>query len=274
MRVELDGVGDQHPGQQTSPIEAGPPSSGVLSAVEVTSGSMYAGEWAAALPSLCRSTVDEYFGLQPGARVLAVVAHPDDETFGFGATIADLAYRGLFVNVVALTSGQAALDHIGRSARGLAAQRRDEFAAACDALGVSDRAVLGLPDGHLRDHQEEVDSVVEQLVDDHCPDHLLTVWWGDPHPDHGAVGQATLRSGEEAGCAVSGFPIWAQHWSEPHSALREAQFQLMTTDIRAGRQRRLAIACYVSQTEPLADDLLPILPPSVVSWTAELAVRR
>lgn len=45
--------------------------------------------------------------MTPGANLLAVFAHPDDETFRPGGTLALLAQRGVRVQVLTATRGQA-----------------------------------------------------------------------------------------------------------------------------------------------------------------------
>ena len=87
----------------------------------------------------------------PGDRVLFVGAHPDDETYGAGATLAALARLGVSTHVVSLSSGEAAFDHVGVAVPDLGERRRAEFDAACGELGVVTSSVLDLPDGGLAD---------------------------------------------------------------------------------------------------------------------------
>jgi GlcNAc-PI de-N-acetylase len=77
------------------------------------------------------------FGLIPGQQVLVVATHPDDETLGCGGTIARLVAEGVRVHVLAVTVRAAPL----WSGESTPATRLREFAAACDALGVTRRAV-------------------------------------------------------------------------------------------------------------------------------------
>ncbi|MGZ6779660.1 MAG: PIG-L deacetylase family protein, partial [Mycobacterium sp.] len=65
-----------------------------------------------------------------------VAAHPDDETLGFGATAARLAERGVTVQVVAVTDGEAAYPHDSRGREKLALTRRDELVAAAACMGM------------------------------------------------------------------------------------------------------------------------------------------
>jgi LmbE family N-acetylglucosaminyl deacetylase len=81
---------------------------------------------------------------------MCVVAHPDDECYGFGGALALAADRGIETYVVCMTDGQAAT-HRGTAASGgeLGAMRRAEFAASCRVLGVTEHELLDYQDGQL-----------------------------------------------------------------------------------------------------------------------------
>lgn len=84
----------------------------------------------------------------PSARnVLAVCAHPDDESFGLGAIISTLVERGTSVELVTLTRGEAST--LGNDAIDLAATRRRELRAAATVLGIDRVHQFDHPDGHL-----------------------------------------------------------------------------------------------------------------------------
>ena len=83
-------------------------------------------------------------------RLLAVHAHPDDESITMGGTLARCATLGVSVTLVTCTLGEEG-EVIPADLRGLAADRADqlggyrhtELARACAALGVADRRYLG-----------------------------------------------------------------------------------------------------------------------------------
>jgi len=83
----------------------------------------------------------------PGG-LLAVHAHPDDETLATGALLATWADAGLPVTVVTCTRGELgevigpALAHLEGDGPALAAHRERELAAALEALGVHDHVFL------------------------------------------------------------------------------------------------------------------------------------
>lgn len=84
------------------------------------------------------------------ARLLAITAHPDDESGALGGTLALYARRGVGVEVVCATRGEAGR-HRGqaRSKEELARIRDAEFQDACQLLGVSWNQIWEYPDGGL-----------------------------------------------------------------------------------------------------------------------------
>jgi LmbE family N-acetylglucosaminyl deacetylase len=87
----------------------------------------------------------EDLGVAPTS-ALAVVAHPDDESFGLGAILATLARHGAAVRVLSFTHGEAstlgACEDLGRL-------RAGELDQAAAELGVEQAILLDYPDGHL-----------------------------------------------------------------------------------------------------------------------------
>jgi N-acetyl-1-D-myo-inositol-2-amino-2-deoxy-alpha-D-glucopyranoside deacetylase len=85
--------------------------------------------------------------------VLAVHAHPDDETLATGALLATWAAAGVPALVVTCTRGErgevigAALAHLEGDGAGLGAHREREIAAATAALGVEQVFLDTLPPG-------------------------------------------------------------------------------------------------------------------------------
>ncbi|KQP66511.1 MULTISPECIES: N-acetyl-1-D-myo-inositol-2-amino-2-deoxy-alpha-D-glucopyranoside deacetylase [Nocardioides] len=90
-------------------------------------------------------------------RLLLVHAHPDDETIGQGATMAQYAAQGRSVTLVTCTAGEMGeilvpeLEHLAADKEDrLGEHRRGEIADAMAALGVTDHRWLG-GFGHYRD---------------------------------------------------------------------------------------------------------------------------
>jgi LmbE family N-acetylglucosaminyl deacetylase len=136
-------------------------------------------------------------------RVLGLFAHPDDETFGPGGTLALLGARGDRVRVVCATRGEAGT--IDRSAflgkKRLAALRETELAAACRALGIEPPSMLHLPDGGLhRLDPETLQRPFVRAIREYRPDILITFHSGgiSGHRDHRTVTVRALEAFEMA----------------------------------------------------------------------------
>ncbi len=132
-------------------------------------------------------------------RVLVVSAHPDDPEFGFGATVAKLTSEGADVRYVVVTDGSLGGEDPTVPDSELTATRYQEQRAAALVLGVTEVVFLGFPDGELtvdiplrRAITKEIRRHRPDLVLTHAPARMLGVGIGASHPDHLAVGEATM----------------------------------------------------------------------------------
>lgn len=94
-------------------------------------------------------------------KLLAVFAHPDDESFTVGGTLAKYAAEGVEVIIVSATKGEAGIS--GLSAAEAARIREAELRTAAAELGVQEVRFLGYLDGTLADI--DPDEAVAQLVE-------------------------------------------------------------------------------------------------------------
>jgi LmbE family N-acetylglucosaminyl deacetylase len=116
-------------------------------------------------------------------RVLAVCAHPDDESFGLGAIISTLVDHGASVDLVTLTRGEAST--LGIAAVDLADLRSSELTAGAAELGITSVYQFDHPDGQLSTVDlAELVADIEPLAANH--DLLLAFDTGGitGHPDH------------------------------------------------------------------------------------------
>lgn len=134
-----------------------------------------------------------------GRRLMCVVAHPDDECFAFGGALALAADRGIQTYVVCLTDGQAATNRgVAGSGHELGEIRRQEFAASCRVLGVTDYESLGYQDGQLVSVQfPDAAGLLVERMRRFRPDVVLT-FGGDggmnAHADHMMVSALTTAA--------------------------------------------------------------------------------
>lgn len=147
-------------------------------------------------------------------RLLAVLAHPDDESFGPGGTLALYARRGVEVHLACATGGEAGdLPPDCDPDTNIGELREKELRCAAGVLGLSSVTMLGYRDsgmpGSSDNHHphslhaapvEEVARKIAVLIRKIQPQVVITF---DPiggyrHPDHVAVHHATVRAMELA----------------------------------------------------------------------------
>jgi len=131
----------------------------------------------------------------PPRRLMAVLAHPDDESLGVGGTMATYAARGVETYLVTATRGERGryfTNDDRPSDAEVGRMREAELRAAAQVLGVRDVTLLDYVDGELdrAEPHEAVGRIVTQLRRV-CPQVVVTF---DPfgaygHPDHVAISQ-------------------------------------------------------------------------------------
>ena len=137
------------------------------------------------------------------AGVLAVVAHPDDETFGLGGVIDRMAGRGAAVHILCYTHGEAStLNETGADLRHM---REGELREAAAELGAATVTLLDYPDGQLGSTPAaELAAHVIHAAARHQADGLLV--FDDTgitgHPDHQAATSAAMTAAQTAGLPV------------------------------------------------------------------------
>lgn len=145
--------------------------------------------------------------------LLAVFAHPDDESFGPGGTLAKYGAEGVAVHLICATRGEAGDSDTSGLGEGeeLACRREQELRCAANILGLRDVHLLGYRDsgmtGSLANQhpralaQADPDVLAEQVSEIMRrlrPQVVLTFdpFGGYGHPDHIAVHRATVSAFE------------------------------------------------------------------------------
>ncbi len=191
--------------------------------------------------------------LPAASSVLAIVAHPDDETFGLGAVLERFTTAGAKVATLCFTRGEAS--SLGSTDRPLAQIRHEELLKAAEVLGFERVKLLEHRDGGLSQQSlgqlgAEVAAMVSEVGAD-----LLVVFDEDGvtgHPDHHRATEAALAG-------VADLPVLA--WSLSSEVAEALNFEFDTSfvgredadiDLVIGVDRaaqRRAIDCHASQSE-------------------------
>ncbi len=160
------------------------------------------------MPPACSvGSISHAFGSIGSA--LAVVAHPDDESFGLGAVLADLAVAGTCVSVLCFTHGESTSlgVHQGEphdaAMRRLAEVRSLELRRAADELGIGEVCLLDFPDGEL-DRATEDRLAAEVEARTAGVDALVVFEPGGVtgHPDHRAATAAATAVALRRGLGI------------------------------------------------------------------------
>ncbi|MGA2967904.1 MAG: PIG-L family deacetylase [Candidatus Levyibacteriota bacterium] len=135
-------------------------------------------------------------------KFLFVFAHPDDETFSSGGTIAKLVKANQKVVLATATKGEAGepgnppittRDKVGEV-------REQELRRAAKILGISTIHFLGFIDGKVRYvRNKKLEGKILSIFKKEKPDVVITFdkGGGSNHPDHKAVSRATTKVFEE-----------------------------------------------------------------------------
>jgi len=140
-------------------------------------------------------------------RVLAVFAHPDDESLACGGLLAQCDTLGIDVSLLCLTHGEHGLwgTTRGTEPTELARVRREELEAAAGVLGISDVTVLGHEDGMLPwIDADRLEQDIRRAISRAAAEVVITfdndgLYW---HPDHVAVHERVTATVAGLGAAA------------------------------------------------------------------------
>lgn len=218
------------------------------------------------------------------SRALAVVAHPDDIEVNAAGTIAKWVQHGTAVTYLLVTSGDA-----GGSgsipACNLAAVRRAEQLAAAELLGVHDvRFLEGHRDGTVQVTDQLICEIVK-VIREIRPQRVMSMsperdWrrLHQGHPDHLAVGEATIRAVYPASrnpfayseLLEAGLAPWTvdELWIQAHPSPNHAEDVTALMDLKSQ-----AVLAHTSQF-PAPDEILDLIRRSMLADAATFGMGR
>lgn len=189
----------------------------------------------------------------------AVLAHPDDESFGCAGALALAHDAGRAVRLLVATRGEAGTPD-GMPDDQFASRREDELRCAAGKIGFDEVTLLdGYPDGGLADasFSELVDDIALWLSD-RRPDAVITfgAHGVTGHPDHVVIGSATRWAVERL--AESGIAPHDVYVIAPILGPGQPRYNLSPEegaathrlDISGVAERRIAaLECHASQPD-------------------------
>ena len=159
-----------------------------------------------------------------GKTILVVGAHPDDNDFGAGATVAKAARQDAKVVYLIATSGQRGSSDRNMTPEKLSDMRRREQSDAAGFLGVREVHFLDYVDGELVCDMRLKEQIVF-YIRRYKPEIVFTM---DPsffyfkdygfvnHSDHRAIGEATLDASYPLARDLLSFPDHSKAGLGPH----------------------------------------------------------
>ena len=133
-------------------------------------------------------------------KLMAILAHPDDESLGFGGTLAKYAAEGIETYLVTATRGERG--RFGSQGKGadpaeVGRVREAELRAAAAVLGIGEVSILGYPDGAV----DQMDAAIAiRAIVGHIRrvrPHVVITFGPEGaygHPDHIAISQFTTAA--------------------------------------------------------------------------------
>ncbi|MFZ0392102.1 MAG: PIG-L deacetylase family protein [Calditrichia bacterium] len=131
-------------------------------------------------------------------KIMAIFAHPDDETFGPAGTLSRYARQGHEIFLLTMTRGEAGSLGISKELgkKELARRRTEELKCAAEKLGIRKLEIGNFPDKQLPDLPEGVGpEFIRQKIAGFNPEIVITFHPNgiSGHSDHQTVSGWTLQ---------------------------------------------------------------------------------
>ncbi|WP_186763023.1 PIG-L family deacetylase [Lentzea tibetensis] len=230
--------------------------------------------------------------------LLAVHAHPDDESTSTGGILAHYASLGARIVLVTCTNGElgdapsgAKPFTPGHDPQAVARHRLGELQAACRVLGITDVERLGYHDSGIPAWEKPADAFIDvpvsvvadrvaALIEHYEPQVVVTYDYENPlqHRDHVHAAQVAAAAFDQAGVAqklylkAHGTTYWDRliavaasvgiHRDKPSGAVLDEVDRRITTTIDARHVVERKYAALHSHASQLASSLAGKLPPA------------
>ena len=178
----------------------------------------------------------------PKEKVLIVCAHPDDEVFGVGGTIAKYVKEGRRVAVIVFSFGEKS--HIWLQEKFSVKMRKKEHQQAKKVLGYESAFYLGIEEGKFNEQKTQIKERLIRIIKKWKPRRIFTHNLQDPHPDHQAVNNVLASACHDIDYKgeIFMFDVWNV------LNLRRPSYPMLYVDISSTFAQKIeALGCFKSQ---------------------------
>lgn len=211
-------------------------------------------------------------------RALVVSAHPDDVEFAAAGTLARWVDQGAELTICVATDGSTGTQDRSLMGEPLSRIRKVETERAAEIIGAREVVWLDYRDGYV-EYTMDLKRDIARIFRRYRPHRFMVM---DPtptiedtfinHPDHRAIGQASLDVSMTSGTTPGIFGELLEEGLEPWRGLRELWIMgpglsPVVSDISSTVDRKIeALLCHASQVGERADEIAAW----VREWTAEV----
>jgi LmbE family N-acetylglucosaminyl deacetylase len=181
--------------------------------------------------------------------ILVVAAHPDDEAFGCGGTLAKHIDQGDSVSILTLTDGVSSRDETEKIDQAI---RNESFIKSCDCLGIKKFRSYSYPDNKMDSVPIlDITKTIENYIKEVQPDLVYTHFYNDLNIDHRVTSNAVLTACRpQPGFSVKEIRMFEVVSSSDWNSGDKFNPNLLV-DIKDYYSKKLAsLRCYESELRP------------------------
>jgi len=174
--------------------------------------------------------------------IVVICAHPDDQVFGAGGTIAKYAAEEKNVYTIVFSYGESS--HPWLKKRVTAEMRKKECIEANKVLGGKKPVFLGMDETKFKEDSESAKQAIIRFLKSKKPSKVFTHSIDDPHPDHKAVYDIVMETAESSGTKADVYVF--DVWNPVNLRKRHAPKMYVNTTATFGKKIE-ALNCFKSQ---------------------------
>lgn len=191
-------------------------------------------------------------------KILIIVPHMDDGVLACGGTLAILPNKEQ-IHIIYATDGMRSpapvIPWIDKISPDLGKTRMQEAKTAMGSLGVPEKNIYFLkqPESRLKRHMRTLAGLLNELIDRIKPDHILTPFRYDRHPDHIALTHLLTDACSKGlyNAELTEYFVYYRWKMLPQGDVRKyinPQYLLQVDIEGVSAQKRAALECFRTQT--------------------------